>query len=252
MSASSNPLHPDHTDLDRLHTAAVAREKADLMPERQPMPLWVMLAGLIVAVLAGSQLGNMTGGFSFNTSNPFGMSPGPDPRPPSVGAEAGGDPFQAAMKKGAGGYAVCGGCHQGNGLGMPGQFPPLAGSEWVLGGTERLIRVVQHGLTGPITVKGQGFNTAGGMQAFGQAMSATDLANVLTYIRNSWGNEATMVTKEMVEKVREKEKRATQWTAPELEVFAKENVPGEIPAGPGATAGAAAPAPAAAPPPAAK
>ena len=149
------------------------------------------------------------------------------------------------MKKGAGGYSVCGGCHQGNGLGLPGQFPPLAGSEWVLGGTERLIRVVQHGLTGPVTVKGQAFNTPGGMQAFGAAMSSTDLANVLTYIRNSWGNEAPMVTKEMVDKVRETEKRAAQWTAAELEPFAKANVPGEIPAGPGATAGGAA-APAAA------
>jgi mono/diheme cytochrome c family protein len=238
MSASSNPTHPDHTDLDRLHTAAVLREKADLAPERQPMPLWVMLAGLIVAVLAGSQLGNMTGGFHFGTSNPFGMAPGPDPRPSTGGAGAGGDPFQVAMKKGAGGYAVCGGCHQGNGLGLPGQFPPLAGSEIVLGGTERLIRITQHGLTGPVTVKGQAFNTPGGMQPFGAAMSATDLANVLTYVRNSWGNEAHMVTKEMVEKVREEEKRTTQWTFSELEPFASKDVPGDIPAGPGATSAA--------------
>ncbi|HYF36907.1 MAG TPA: hypothetical protein VD994_16540, partial [Prosthecobacter sp.] len=110
MSASSNPIHPDNTDLDRLHTAAVTREKADLHPERQPMPLWVMLAGLIVAVLAGSQIGNMTGGFDFNTSNPFGMVPGPDPRPKGPAEEAGGDPFMAAMKKGSNGYAVCVGC----------------------------------------------------------------------------------------------------------------------------------------------
>jgi mono/diheme cytochrome c family protein len=236
MSASSNPSHPDNTDLDRLHTAAVLREKADLQPQREPMPLWVMLAGLIVAVLAGSQLGNMTGGFDFNTSNPFGMAPGPDPRPITGGDAAGADPFQAAMKKGASGYAVCGGCHQGDGNGLAGQFPPLAGSEWVTGGTERLIRVVQHGLTGAITVKGQAYNTPGGMQPFGAAMSATDLANVLTYIRNSWGNEAPMITKEMVEKVREAEKRASQWTQAELEPFAQKNVEGEIPAGPGATA----------------
>jgi mono/diheme cytochrome c family protein len=150
------------------------------------------------------------------------------------------DPFQTAMKKGAGGYAVCGGCHQGSGLGLPGQFPPLAGSEWVLGGTERLIRVVQHGLVGAITVKGQGYNTPGGMQGFGAAMSAGDLANVLTFIRNSWGNEATMISKEMVEKVRSTEKRGTQWTMPELETFAKVNVEGVIPAGPGATAAPAA------------
>jgi mono/diheme cytochrome c family protein len=243
MSASSNPIHPDHTDLDRLHTA-VTREKQDLPTQRQPMPLWVMFVAMVVAILAGGQLGPMTGGFSFNTSNPFDMAPGPDPRPQSGGPDEGADPFQVAMKKGASGYAVCGGCHLGTGMGLLGQFPPLAGSEWVLGGTERLIRVVQHGLTGPITVKGQGFNTPGGMQPFGAAMSATDLANVLTYIRNSFGNEAPMVTKEMVEKVRAEEKRAAQWTAPELEKFAKADVPGPIPAGPGATPGGAAPAPA--------
>lgn len=248
MSASSNPNHPDHTDLDRLHTA-VKREKEDLPPQYRPVPLWVMFAGMVVAILAGGQLGAMTGGFSFHTSNPFGLAAGPDPRPHADGEQAGGDPFQTAMKKGAGGFAVCGGCHQGNGLGIPGQFPPLAGSEWVLGGTERLIRVVQHGLIGAIVVKGQNFNTPGGMQPFGAAMSAGDLANVLTYIRNSWGNEAPMVTKEMVEKVRNEEKHATQWTMADLEKFAKANVPGPIPAGPGATAGAA---PAAAPASAAK
>ncbi|MDZ4287783.1 MAG: cytochrome c [Prosthecobacter sp.] len=240
MSASSNPIHPDQTDLDRLHTAAVKREKADMQPERNPVPLWVMLAGLIVAVLAGGQLGPMTGGFNFGISNPFGGAPGLDPRPMGPEGPGGADPFQMAMKKGANGYSVCGGCHQGDGNGLPGQFPPLAGSEYVAGGTERLIRIVQHGLTGPITVKGQGFNTPGGMQAFGGAMSATDLANVLTYVRNSFGNEGTMITKEMVDKVRSTEKRASQWTAPELEPFATKNVPGEVPAGPGATAAPAA------------
>ena len=238
MSASPNPSHPDNTNLDRLHTA-VTREKVDLQPGSQPMPLWVLFLCILVAVLAGGQIGQMTGGFSFNTSNPFGMAPGPDPRPSGPEGDGGADPFQTAMKKGANGYAVCGGCHQGNGLGIAGQFPPLAGSEWVTGGTERLIRVVQHGLTGPISVKGQAFNVPGGMQAFGAAMSAGDLANVLTFIRNSWGNQAPMVTKEMVEKVREAESRTTQWTQAELEPFAEKNVPGEIPAGPGATAKAA-------------
>ncbi len=78
------------------------------------------------------------------------------------------------------------------------------------------------------------------MHPVGAAMSAGDLANVLTYIRNSWGNEATMVTKEMVEKVRGNEKRAQQWTEADIAPFADKNVPGDIPAGPGATAAPAA------------
>lgn len=241
MSAPSQSFQPDSTDLDRLH-AAVKREKEDLQAGREPVPMFVIFLGMIVAIIGGGQLGVMTGGWSFSTSNPFNFAAAPDPRP-GGGAGAGAmDPFQTAMKKGASGYAVCGGCHQGNGMGIPGQFPPLAGSEWVLGGTERLVRVVQHGLTGAITVKGQGYNTPGGMMPFGAAMSAGDLANVLTYIRNTWGNEATMITKEMVEKVRADEKRATQWTEADLAPFKDKNVPGDIPAGPGATA---APAPAA-------
>jgi hypothetical protein len=78
------------------------------------------------------------------------------------------------------------------------------------------------------------------MMGFGAAMSAQDLANVLTYVRNSWGNEGSMVTKEMVEKVRSEEKRATQWTEADLKPFADKNVPGDVPAGPGATAAPAA------------
>lgn len=242
MSAPQSPMNPDSTDLDRLH-AAVRREKADLEPGREPAPLWVMFLFMIIAIIAGGQLGPMTGGWSFSVSNPFSLAQHGDPRP-GGGAGAGAmDPFQTAMKKGASGYAVCGGCHQGNGLGIAGQYPPLAGSEWVTGGTERLIRVVQHGLVGQVTVAGQNYNFPGGMQGFGAAMSAGDLANVLTYIRNTWGNEGTMITKEMVEAVRKTESaRTTQWTQAELESFAAANVPGEIPAGPGATAAATAPA----------
>jgi len=239
MSAPSNSFQPDSTDLDRLHSA-VKRENQDLQPGREPASMLVFFLAMVVAVIAGGQLGPLVGNYDFGTSNPFGFIASKDPRPGGGGVGAVMDPFQTAMKKGANGYAVCGGCHQGNGLGLPGQFPPLAGSEWVLDGTERLIRVVQHGLIGAITVKGQGYNTAGGMQPFGAAMSAGDLANVLTYIRNSWGNEASMITKEMVEKVRSTEKRASQWTMAELEPFAKTNSEGEIPAGPGATVAPAA------------
>lgn len=224
----SAPAHPDSTDLDRIH-AAVKREKVDQPPSNMPAPMWAIFLLMLVSIIAGAQLGQspLTGRVV-------------DVRP---GGSSGGDaldPFQLAMKKGSSGYSVCGGCHQGNGNGIPGQFPPLAGSEWVNGGTERLIRVAQHGLVGAITVKGQGYNTPGGMMGFGAAMSAQDLANVLTYVRNSWGNESSMVTKEMVEKVRSEEKRATQWTEADLKPFADKNVPGDVPAGPGATAAPAA------------
>jgi len=238
----------DQLDLDRLH-AAVKREKPDVMPGRDPLPMWVNLCIWAVLILSGGYLGAYThvGGFSFSNSNPFPDNP-LDERPVPHGPEAQLDPFQTAMKKGANTFNTCAGCHQATGLGLPGSIPPLAGSEWVNGGTERTARIVLNGLIGPVTVKGGNFNYAGGMPAQGASFSDQELANVLTYIRNSWGNQGTMVTKEMVAKVREASaEHKGQWTHELLLPFAEKNIPGEIPAGPGATVAPAAPGAAPAP-----
>ncbi len=236
MSAQNH----DHTDIDRLH-AAVKREKQELPPGHEPAPMWVIMLSFAVAIFAAGSAAPFANGFSFDTSNAYANLPIVDPRPKN-GAEAVLDPFALAMKKGASIYATCGGCHQGNGLGVPGQFPPLAGSEYIKGGTERIARIVLRGLTGPITVKGVGYNTPNGMPAQGAAMSDADIANVITYVRNSWGNEGSMVTKEMVASVRAKEKSNTaQCTATDLTPFAEANIAGEVPAGPGAKTEAAPP-----------
>ena len=94
----SAPAHPNSTDLDRLHSA-VKREKVDLAPESQPAPLWAMFLLMLVAIIAGGQLGVMTGGWSFNVSNPFAAGNGGDPRPGGAGAGGALDPFASAMKK---------------------------------------------------------------------------------------------------------------------------------------------------------
>jgi mono/diheme cytochrome c family protein len=228
----------DSNDLDRIHSA-VKREKAELPAGSEAAPMWVIFLGFIVAVLAGGELGQAMGYFSMESKPKLVAIV--DPRTSVGGPGAQLDPFALAMKKGATSYAVCGGCHQASGLGVPGQFPPLAGSEIVLGGTERIARIALHGLVGPVTVKGVGYNTPGGMPPQGMALSDGDVANVLTFIRNSWGNEGSMVTKEMVAKVRDGEKgHATQWTMADLEKHAKANIPGDVPAGPGATAAPAA------------
>ncbi len=234
MSASTS--NPDSNDIDRIHSA-VKREKSDLPAGSEAAPMWAIFIGFLVAVFAGGQLGTAGNFFSIESQPAF-PSAG-DPRPSSSGAGDKLDPFALAMKKGAASYAVCGGCHQGSGLGVPGQFPPLAGSEFAQGGTERLIRIALNGLVGPVTVKGTGFNTPGGMPPQGMALGDQDIANVLTYVRNSFGNEGTMVTKEMVNKVRTAEAtRTAQWAAADLEKFAKSNVPGDVPAGPGAATAA--------------
>jgi len=113
-------------------------------------------------------------------------------------------------------YALrCVMCHQANGNGLPGTFPALAGSKWVIGSKERTINVVLSGIGGPITVKGEAFNSA--MPAWGPTMSNKEIADVLTHIRSEWGNEADAVTEEDVAKERDdKGVKATTWTAAEL------------------------------------
>lgn len=95
----------------------------------------------------------------------------------------------------------CVACHQANGGGVPGVFPPLAGSEWVLGNPERLAHIPLHGIQGKLTVKGTAYN--GMMPVFGELLTDGEIAAVLTYIRSQWGNKADAVTEETVKKVRE-------------------------------------------------
>jgi len=110
---------------------------------------------------------------------------------------------------------TCIACHQANGLGVPGQYPPLAASEWVTGSEERIIRIVLHGLNGPITVEGKEYNNV--MAPLGGALKDEQVANVISYVRASWGNTAPEVTPEAVAKVRaDTAGRNTFWTAAEL------------------------------------
>ncbi|HTZ22305.1 MAG TPA: cytochrome c [Opitutaceae bacterium] len=117
--------------------------------------------------------------------------------------------------------AACITCHQANGLGIPGAFPPLAGSEWANGNEERVIRIVLHGLSGEVKVGPATFN--GVMPSFGKVPGGgfnwrdDQIAEVLTYIRQEWGNKAGSVTPEQVTAIRTQEAaRAKPWTAAEL------------------------------------
>lgn len=222
---SDQNFNPDNTDLDRLHSA-VKREKADLPPGSEPAPMWVMFLGFIAAVLAGGQMGSFSG-YGLESVPTYGAIQ--DPRS-GGGPQIQLSPFDLAMKKGETAYGTCNGCHQATGLGTPGAFPPLAGSDWAMGGTERLIRVVLHGLSGQITVSGKPFTAPAPMPGWGATMTDDDIANALTYVRNSWGNKASMVTPDMVAKVRGTEKaRTAAWTQAELEPYAKKDVAGDAP-----------------------
>ena len=110
---------------------------------------------------------------------------------------------------------TCMACHQANGQGVPGAFPPLAGSEWLAGSEERIIRIVLQGLHGPITVAGKDFNSA--MASLGGVLKDEQIANALTYVRSEWGNSAPEVKPETVARIRaETAGRTAPWTPEEL------------------------------------
>ncbi|MCI2811086.1 c-type cytochrome [Eoetvoesiella caeni] len=121
--------------------------------------------------------------------------------------------------------AACQACHQATGQGLPGVFPPLAGVNWVTGDPEVLARIVLHGMTGPITVSNTTYN--GAMPAFGAQFNDSELAAVLTFIRNEWGNNSQAVDASLVEKVRKETEQQTQPWAGEDDLLKASAPPSE-------------------------
>ena len=128
----------------------------------------------------------------------------------------------------------CMSCHQMNGRGVSGVFPPLAGAGWVTGDKGRLIRIVLNGLTGEIDVEGETYS--GAMPPWQSFLDDKQMAALLTYIRSSWGNEASEVTAAEVSKVRAATKeRRDPWTQDELMKDENSGIPGETAKGAGET-----------------
>jgi mono/diheme cytochrome c family protein len=200
-------------DVLEVHRAAL-REPPDPGEGRERGPWWLWAGAIIAIFFGGYYLGRYGGSFFKNAIHigyiepekyadvtPARIDPQAPARPESVGATL---------------YAGrCVSCHQSSGLGMPSAFPPLANSDWVTGDPETVIRVIAHGLTGPITIRGQTYN--GVMPAWKDSMSAREIAEVATYIRTSWGNQASIVSESLVQKVlQEPGPQGANWTAPEL------------------------------------
>lgn len=112
-------------------------------------------------------------------------------------------------------YARCATCHMADGQGLANAYPPLAGSEFVTAAEPTAaIHVVLRGMQGPVTVRGTEYD--GVMLPYGTSVPMTDaeVADVLTYVRQAWGNDASPVTAEQVARVRA--------SAPETPVTAAE------------------------------
>ena len=192
-------------------------------PSQGPVPVWIVWLIGVGIFWAGAYLFSFSGGFRadvFDFQPKFGVAGGvpvaPDPK--VVG--------KALFS------ANCITCHQADGQGVAGQYPPLAGSEVVLGdAANHTIAIVLKGLQGPLTVGGKSFNNS--MQAWEGQYTDQQVAAILTYERSDWGNNAPPITADMVKEVRAEFKdRKDQWTWPEiLKIPAKNLTGGAAPAG---------------------
>ena len=138
---------------------------------------------------------------------------------PKPAAKAAATPAAQAPAQGPDGKVVysttCAACHQATGEGVEGTYPPLAGSEIVNGDEAKVVRIVLHGLTGPVEVAGETYS--GMMPPWGGVLKDPELAAVLTYVRSAWGNKAAPVTVSKVAAIRAATaSRTTPWTAAEL------------------------------------
>jgi mono/diheme cytochrome c family protein len=115
------------------------------------------------------------------------------------------DPLADSVKRGKEVYSTyCVACHQADGKGLESIFPPLAKSDYLMADKKRSIKQVIHGATDPITVNGVKYSTP--MMGFG-TLSDQQIADVLNYVRNSWGNKGDIVKEEEVKKARSEKKK---------------------------------------------
>ncbi len=112
------------------------------------------------------------------------------------------------------GYCIT--CHQESGSGLQkAGYPTLVGQQWVLGDQDRLIKLVLHGLYGPMDIMGNHYDGQVPMMAFKGLLSNDEIAAVLTYVRNSFGNKASVIKPEQVHKIREATKNREGFYTPE-------------------------------------
>ncbi len=254
MSGQSSENRPrqgmDYGETQEVHDthAAIVREKAEPRIGREPLSLWLIAIYGLAVFFGGAYLGRYAGNFSGDGLDYLGGAP-------RVAAKAGPNtgPEQAAeltpAEKGKKIFAAnCATCHQATGLGVAGQYPPLAGSEFVDGGTRRLGMILLKGLQGSLTVKGAHYGSAV-MQPWEKTLNDQKIADVLTYVRQEWGNTGGPVAAEQIAALRkELAGHSESWSEADLlAVPAAAELPGAPPAG-SAPAGKPGASPAAVPP----
>jgi mono/diheme cytochrome c family protein len=190
--------------------AAATREMAEPTDGLAPTPVGLVLFFFLLAGWAGYYLSSNSGGFGANTYDEHyaGSANLQQVQIPQ-------DPVVLGRRT----FNLCTQCHQENGLGLVGAYPPLSGSDIVLGDPQTLVRILLHGLRGDLTVAGVTYN--GEMPSWDR-LTDVQIASVLTYVRGAWKNNAATVDPVLVTAIREQTAARTQaWTWPELQEAAK-------------------------------
>jgi mono/diheme cytochrome c family protein len=210
--STSKPDLDDDTNVST-DAAAVARENHMFTEGAEPLSLWVILGGALIVLIAGGVIGSSLfdyGNFVkpgyVRAAAPGGASEATLPK----------SALDAHLKVGKKAYTACAGCHQPGGEGNA-AYPPLANSEWVTGASLRPALIILNGLHESITVNGKTYNA--NMPSMGSGMDAKQLAGLLNYIRNSFGNQSdTLISLEMAQNALDisKERNGGQTTATEL------------------------------------
>jgi mono/diheme cytochrome c family protein len=187
------------SDVQEVH-AAIQREKREPRVGLEPLSIWLIAVYGLAIFTGGAYLGRYSGNFSGD-----GLDPMMGPPPAKKGGGAQGPQEQVELSPRDRGKKIfaanCQTCHQANGEGVPGQYPPLAGSEFTNGGSRRMAMIVMKGLQGPVKVKGQMFGSAV-MQPWDKTLTDQKIADVMTYERSEWGNKASPVTAEQIAALR--------------------------------------------------
>lgn len=218
---AEHPKPDRHDSVLTMHLAAI-REMSEPRDGISPTPVSYIFFCFVLVMWGGWYIGTYAGDWTA-----VGMAE----------RTAGGPPVQAAprdqMEAGKEVFNLCTQCHQETGLGVPGSYPPLAGSEYVLGDERRLVAILIGGLNGEFVVKGKTYSSQ--MPSW-KAQEDEDIAAVLSYVRNSFGNKAGKISKEFVAAVRKEAESKGEWRADTLAAFAASKPAAAAPAVPAAPA----------------
>jgi len=189
-----------------MHSAAM-REMEEPRDGIRPTPVAFLILCFLFTMWGGYYMGTYAGDWTGNglaeRAAPVNAAPAAPQNPMVLGAEV---------------YNGCTQCHQANGMGLAGQFPPLADSEFVTGEPRRLAAILLNGINGELEVKGQKYNSQ--MPPWKDSYNDEEIAAVMTFIRNSFGNKSGPVARSLVETVRKEVGSGAPWSAQSLEDFA--------------------------------